>query len=148
MYPKLWVEEDEEEGKNLFEEELIQTQIDRFRKKYTFCYHKINDTASGNKLVANIGKYLDKQLNVVVFNFVDMLSHARTDSKMIRELAADDAAYRSLTVSWFKHSAIMDFFQRLANSGVKVVITTDHGTIKVNNPNLRYENNFRINRFL
>ena len=129
MYPKLWVDEDEEEGKNKYEEELIRTQIERFRKKYTFSYHKINDTTSGSKLVANLKQNLDKQLNVVVFNFVDMLSHARTDSKMIRELAADDSGYRSLTTSWFKHSSIMDFFQQVSKTGYKVVITTDHGTI-------------------
>ena len=133
MYPKLWVDEDEEEGKNKYEEELIRTQIERFRKKYTFSYHKINDTISGSKLVANLKQNLDKQLNVVVFNFVDMLSHARTDSKMIRELAADDSGYRSLTTSWFKHSSIMDFFQQVSKTGYKVVITTDHGTIKVSN---------------
>lgn len=133
MYPNLWIDEDVDEGKNNYEEELIKTQIERFRKKYTFSYNKINDTASGAKLTTNIKQYLDKQLNVVVFNFVDMLSHARTDSKMIRELASDDAAYRSLTVSWFKHSSIMEFFQQISDKGYKVIITTDHGTIKVNN---------------
>lgn len=156
MYPDYWVEEDEEDGKNLYEEELIKTQIERFRKKYTFAYHKINDNANGSKFVANISKTMDKQLNVVVFNFVDMLSHARTDSKMIRELAADDAAYRSLTSSWFKHSSIADFFQQIADKGVKVIITTDHGTIKVNNAikvvgdkntntNLRYKEGKNLN---
>jgi hypothetical protein len=150
MYPKLWVDEDEEEGKNLYEEELIQTQLDRFRKRYTFSYHKINDSVSCEKLVDALPSLSDKQLNVVVFNFVDMLSHARTDSKMIRELASTEAAYRSLTVSWFKHSPIIQFFKKLAERDVKVVITTDHGTIRVDkairvvgdrntNTNLRYK---------
>lgn len=150
MYPKLWVDEDEEEGKNLYEEELIQTQLDRFRKRYSFSYHKINDSVSCEKLVDALPSLSDKQLNVVVFNFVDMLSHARTDSKMIRELASTEAAYRSLTVSWFKHSPIIQFFKKLAERDVKVVITTDHGTIRVDkairvigdrntNTNLRYK---------
>ena len=133
MFPKLWVEEEDEEGKNLHEEELIQTQIDRFRKKYTFSYNKINDSQSGEKLVDNIASLMQNQLNVVVFNFVDMLSHARTESKMIRELASSEAAYRSLTLSWFKHSSILDFLKVLAQKNVKVMITTDHGTIRSNN---------------
>ncbi|MBP5458068.1 MAG: PglZ domain-containing protein [Paludibacteraceae bacterium] len=133
MFPKLWVEEEDEEGKNLHEEELIQTQIDRFRKKYTFSYNKINDSQSGEKLVENMASLMQNQLNVVVFNFVDMLSHARTESKMIRELASSEAAYRSLTLSWFKHSSILDFLKLLAQKNVKVLITTDHGTIRTNN---------------
>ena len=132
MYPQYWVDENEEEGKNNFEEELIQTQIDRFRKKYTFSYHKINDSIACEKLISDYSKYEKNQLNVVVFNFVDMLSHARTDSKMIRELASTEAAYRSLTKSWFKHSQICDFFRLLSEKGAKVVITTDHGSIRVN----------------
>lgn len=133
MFPEYWVDEDEEEGKNIYEEDLLRTQIERFRKKYTFSYHKINDSVSGEKLNSDLKRLLDNQLNVVVFNFVDMLSHARTDSKMIRELAATEAAYRSLTKSWFQHSSIVEFFQLLAKNKVKVLLTTDHGTIKVNN---------------
>ena len=133
MFPQYWVDEEEEEGKNNFEEELIRTQIERFRKKYTFSYHKINDSTSCEKLIADYQQYAKNQLNVVVFNFVDMLSHARTDSKMIRELASSEAAYRSLTKSWFQHSSIVDFFHLLSEKKAKVMITTDHGTIKVNN---------------
>lgn len=134
MFPDLWVDEDEEEGKNMYEEELLKTQIERFRKKYTFSYHKINDSVSGEKLNSEITQLLENQLNVVVFNFVDMLSHARTDSKMIRELASTEAAYRSLTKSWFQHSSIVEFFKILSKRNVKIMLTTDHGTIKVNNP--------------
>ena len=134
MYPKLWVDEEEEEGKNMHEEALIQTQLDRFRKKYAFSYHKINDSQSGEKLIEKIPQLLNNQLNVCVLNFIDMLSHARTESKMMRELANDEAAYRSLTLSWFKHSATRDLFKVLAQKGIKVLITTDHGTIKVDSP--------------
>jgi len=133
MYPQFWVDDDEEEGKNMCEEELIQTQLDRFRKKYAFSYHKINDNTAGEKLVENLPRFIDNPLNVIVFNFVDMLSHARTDSKMIRELASSEAAYRSLTLSWFKHSSIIEFFKVLATKDIKIVVTTDHGTIRVNN---------------
>ncbi len=134
MFPDLWVDEDEEEGKNLNEAPLIQTILDRYRKRYKFSYNKINDSAAGEKLLQNFHNFSNYDLNVVVVNFVDMLSHARTESKMIRELAYSDAAYRSLTESWFKHSTIVDLFKQIANKGFKVVLTTDHGTVRVNNP--------------
>lgn len=134
MYPNLWVEEIEDEGKNLNEDLLIQTQIDRFRKNYSFSYNKIHTSAYGSKFVQSLNSLSNNQLNVIVINFVDMLSHARTDSQMIRELAANEAAYRSLTRSWFKHSSISDMFKHIANMGYSIVLTTDHGTIRVKNP--------------
>lgn len=134
MFPELWVDEDEEEGKNLNEEPLIKTQIERFRKKYTFSYNKLLSSNAGDKLMQTFNTLLHNQLNVLVVNFVDMLSHARTDSKMIRELAGSEAAYRSLTRSWFEHSGTIDMLKRMADKGYKVIFTTDHGTIQVNNP--------------
>ena len=134
MFPDLWVDEESEEGKNLNEAPLIQTQIDRFRKKYTFSYNKVHDSQYGEKLLATIPSLTRNQLNVIVLNFVDMLSHARTESKMIRELAQSEAAYRSLTKSWFQHSSTLELFKRIAERGAKVIVTTDHGTIRVTNP--------------
>lgn len=133
MYPKYWVEDDDEGSKNQFEAELLQTQMDRFRRKNKFSYHKINDPDTGRKVVDNYKSLLTNDLNVIVFNFVDILSHARTEIKMIRELAADEAAYRSLTMSWYMHSSLRDLLVKLATENVTVVITTDHGTIRVNN---------------
>ena len=134
LFPDLWVDEESEEGKNLNEAPLIQTQIDRFRKSYTFSYNKVHDSAYGEKLLGMIPSLLKNQLNVVVLNFVDMLSHARTESKMIRELAQSEAAYRSLTRSWFQHSTTLELFRRIAGRGYKVIVTTDHGTIRVEKP--------------
>ena len=134
MFPHLWVDEDEEEGKNLNESELISTQFDRFRRKCKFSYNKVNDSVGGEKLLREFSNLLNNDLNVVVLNFIDMLSHARTESKMIRELARTDAAYRSLAESWFRHSSAMELFKLIAQSGVKVVVTTDHGTIRVDTP--------------
>ena len=133
MFPDLWVDEEEEEGKNLNESPLIHTAIARFRKQYKFTYNKINGNAFAEKLLGQFSKLEAADLNVIVVNFIDMLSHARTESKMIRELASTDAAYRSLTESWFKHTSIMDIFRRIAEKGYRVVLTTDHGTIKVDN---------------
>ncbi|MCQ2343016.1 MAG: PglZ domain-containing protein [Paludibacteraceae bacterium] len=133
MSPDLWVEEDDEEGKNLNEKDLIQTQLDRFRKRYGFSYYKINESDFCEKITRQF-RQLKTPLNVVVINFIDMLSHSRTDSKMMRELMADEAAYRSLTQSWFRHSPTLAMFRQIAELGYKVVLTTDHGTIRVNDP--------------
>ena len=134
MFPELWVDEESEEGKNLNEAPLIRTMIERFRKKYTFSYNKVHDSQYGEKLLNMIPSLKGNQLNVIVLNFVDMLSHARTESKMIRELAQSEAAYRSLTRSWFRHSTTLELFRRIARQGCKVILTTDHGTIRVNDP--------------
>ena len=134
LYPDLWVEEEDEEGKNMNEEALIQTQLDRFRRKIPFSYHKVNNTQYGEKLVEQLKALKENPLNVCVLNFVDMLSHARTESKMMRELANTESAYRSLTLSWFRHSSTFNLFKELAQQGYKVVVTTDHGTIRVNKP--------------
>ena len=134
MFPDLWVDEESEEGKNLNEAPLIQTLLDRYRRKIHFSYSKMNDSAAGEKLMQNFGMFKNYELNVLVFNFVDMLSHARTESKMIRELANSDEAYRSVTVSWFKNSNVLDIFKLMAENGYKVILTTDHGTIKVDRP--------------
>lgn len=134
MFPELWVDEDEEEGKNLNEAPLIQTQIDRYRRRDTFSYHKINDAQGAERLVTQFKQFDNYDLNVVVVNFIDLLSHARTESKTLRELTGDEAAYRSLTATWFRHSPLREFFTLLAESNYKVVITTDHGSIRVNNP--------------
>lgn len=134
MFPDLWVDEESEEGKNLNEAPMIQTMLDRYRKKYSFSYHKVHEARYGERLLNNINSLKEHDLNVVVLNFVDMLSHARTESKMIRELANSEAAYRSLTTSWFKHSTTYNLFKRIAEMGYKVILTTDHGTIRVKNP--------------
>lgn len=145
MFPDLWIDEDEEESKNLNEAPLIKTCLDRFRRKNTFSYHKINDVAGGEKLVAQLPQLLNNDLNVAVFNFIDMLSHSRTESKMIRELASTEAAYRSLTLSWFRHSPLRDLLKELAARKMRVVITTDHGSIRVDNPIKVQANNGEIN---
>ncbi|MDR1343986.1 MAG: PglZ domain-containing protein [Tannerellaceae bacterium] len=134
LFPELWVDEESEEGKNLNEAPLIQTQIDRFRKKYSFSYSKTNDSPHGERLLNNLPSLMQNQLNVIVLNFIDMLSHARTEMKVIRELAQSEAAYRSLTKSWFQHSFTMELFHRIAGKDCKIILTTDHGTIRVDDP--------------
>ncbi len=134
MFPELWVDEDEEEGKNLNEEPLISTQLQRYRRRNTFSYHKMNTSAEAEHLIALLPQLSRNDLNVVVFNFIDMLSHARTESRMVRELANNESAYRSITLSWFRHSVIADFFRQLSQSDYTVIVTTDHGSIRCTKP--------------
>lgn len=134
MFPALWVDEEDEEGKNLNEEELIATQISRYRRKDTFSYAKVLTSAAAEKYMDTLNGLARNDINVLVINFIDMLSHARTESLMVRELAANEAAYRSITLSWLRHSAIKRLFRYLADNRYTVVITTDHGSIQVNTP--------------
>lgn len=134
MFPHLWVDEDEDEGKNLNESELVATLFDRYRRSCRFSYNKVNNSTDADRLLREFANLRQNDLNVVVLNFIDMLSHARTESRMIRELARTDAAYRSLAESWFRHSPALELFRRIAATGAKVVLTTDHGTVRVDNP--------------
>lgn len=134
MFPELWVDEESEEGKNINESPLIATQLERFRRRDRFSYTKINDSQGVEKLTRELSSLEQNNLNVVVLNFIDMLSHARTELKMIRELASNNAAYRTLTQSWFRHAGTIDLFRAIAARGYHIVLTTDHGTIRVNNP--------------
>ena len=151
LYPEKWLNDEDEGGKNMFEEDFLKDQIKRLHlQNNKSSYTKITNIDYGRKVINKIDNMKHNNLNVIVYNFVDMLSHARTEMKVIKELADDDSAYRSLTVSWFEHSPINDIISKIAKQGAKMVITTDHGTINVNkpskvigdrkvNPNLRYK---------
>jgi hypothetical protein len=133
-FPDKWKNDDDEGGKNLFEEDFLADNLRRNGFTEKFSYNKITNLNNGKKLVDNFSNLLQNKLNVIVYNFVDMLSHARTDMEVIRELADNDAAYRSLTMSWFNHSPLFEVFKLIAKNGCDVMVTTDHGTIKVEDP--------------
>lgn len=134
IYPDLWEEDDRTGNKNIHEQALMQAQLSRLGRKEKFYYGKATNTKSEKKLTQSLDSIRQSDLSVLVFNFVDMMSHARTEMEMIRELAGDEKAYRSLTLSWFNHSLLLELLKSLAETKVKVVLTTDHGTIRVNNP--------------
>ena len=134
MFPELWVDEDEEEGKNLNEEPLVRTQIERFRRHDSFSYHKVNDSVGAERLLSHLNELEKNDLNVIVVNFIDMLSHARTESRMVRELANNESAYRSITLSWFRHSVMADLLKALSRIDCKIILTTDHGSIRASKP--------------
>ena len=156
FYPNLWEDEDSDEGKNNFEEDWLKINLEKSRMPIKFSYHKIIQTHQGKSVLDQFHSLLQNDLNVLVYNFVDMVSHARTDMKMIRELAPDESAYRSLTKSWFEHSSLFELFKKIHQSGMDVIVTTDHGTKKVNKPyriigdknvttNLRYKQGKNLN---
>ena len=134
IYPEYWKNDVDEGGKNNHEKEFLDTQIKRLGKDIDFDYIKITNFQSGKKLVDNFNKQKSKDLTVLVYNFVDMLSHAKTEMEVIKELAADDKSYRSITESWFKNSPLLEVIQQAKHMGFQLMITTDHGTINVKTP--------------
>jgi len=155
-HPQYWIPEDAEGSKNKFEGELLGEQLKRFGKNIKYSYNKILNLDAGRKLADNLSNLYRNELNVIVYNFVDMLSHARTEMEIIRELADDEPAYRSLMVSWFEHSSLFDIIKQLADNQIPIMITTDHGSVRVEDPvkivgdrntttNLRYKSGRNLN---
>jgi YesN/AraC family two-component response regulator len=134
LHPDYWKNDTDEGGKNLFENEFLQAQLKRLGLNISSKYFKVSNLSFGKKLADNFKKNKDNDLTVIVYNFVDMISHAKTDMEVIKELASTDKAYRSLTKSWFENSPLFDIIQQASNLGFKLIITTDHGTINVKNP--------------
>lgn len=133
-FPKYWVDEEDDGTKNQFESELLGEQLRRYGKDIRYSYNKVLNLNVGKKLAESMSNLMVNKLNVIVYNFVDMLSHARTEMEMIRELAEDEPAYRSLMLSWFKHSSLFDIIKFIAQKKCDMVITTDHGSVYVKDP--------------
>lgn len=156
-YSNYWVDDHEDGGKNLYEKELLQSQLNRLvRREVQSDYLKITNVNAARQMSDNIYNYLNNDLTVIVYNFIDMLSHARTEMEVLKELAGDEKAYRSLTMSWFENSPLKVALDKLKDKKVKVFITTDHGTIRVHKPskivgdkstttNLRYKMGRNLN---
>ena len=155
-FPHLWKNDHEEGGKNLHEKEFLEDQMQRLgMAKNKMVYHKVVKQQYGEKLVQQFNNLLQNDLNVIVYNFVDMLSHSKTDMDMIRELAGNDKSYRALTKTWFENSSLSEMLKKIADSGCYLFLTTDHGTINVGVPskvigdretsaNLRYKSGRRL----
>ena len=134
QFPQYWKNDVEDGGKNLYEAEFLEAHLKRLGLNIKQEYFKITNLANGKKLAENFKALKDNDLVTVVYNFVDMLSHAKTEMDVVKELASDDKAYRSLTLSWFKNSPLLEIIQQAQKMGFKLIITTDHGTINVKNP--------------
>lgn len=157
QFPNEWKNDDDEGGKNMSEELFLRAQLKRLKKDdIRLSYTKVLNHADGQQLVNNVHNLLGNELNVIVYNFVDMLSHARTEMEVLKELAADETSYRSLTKSWFEHSPLHQALKKIADKPVRIVLATDHGSVRVNTPykvqgdkqttaNLRYKHGRNLN---
>lgn len=134
LMPDLWLNDNQEGGKNRYEEDFLRRQLQQFGKPYKMSFDKLVRPEQGKKLLESIDRLSHVDLSVVVYNFLDILSHARTESEIIRELAEEEVAFRSLTRSWFEHSDLWEIMKQLSERGHTIVITSDHGTIRVDNP--------------
>ncbi len=134
-FPLEWKNDDEEGGKNLYEEMFFANQLKHLKMdKLKWQYVKITNNEDARFLEDNIHNYLSNDLTVIVYNFVDMLSHARTEMEVLKELAGDEVSYRSLVVSWFEHSPLHRALKKIAEKNIQVFMTTDHGSVKVKTP--------------
>jgi len=133
-YPQWWKDDTDEGGKNLHEADFLEAQIKRYKLPYKSNYIKILNHQFGQKIIQQFNRLTNYDLNVIVYNFVDMISHAKTEMDMIKELAPNDKAYRSLTKSWFMNSPLFDIIKLAAKNRMRLMITTDHGTINVKHP--------------
>ncbi|PUZ27980.1 two-component system response regulator [Chitinophaga parva] len=155
-FPEQWRNDDEEGGKNLFEDLFLAQQLKNLKKDLKFSYTKVTNHQDGQHMVNNIHNLLDYPLNVIVYNFVDMLSHARTEMEVLKELAGDEVSYRSITASWFEHSPLHQALKKLADRKINLIVATDHGSVRVKTPvkvigdkqtttNLRYKHGRNLN---
>lgn len=157
QFPQLWKNDEEEGGKNLHEEEFFKSLLRRLKKdNLKYSYTKILNNQAGQDLVNNIHNLLNNDINIIVYNFVDMLSHARTEMEVLKELAGDEISYRSVTRSWFEHSPLHQALKRIADKKINLILATDHGSVRVKTPvkvigdkqtttNLRYKHGRNLN---
>ncbi|ULQ52560.1 bifunctional response regulator/alkaline phosphatase family protein [Flavihumibacter fluvii] len=157
QFPEYWKNDEEEGGKNLHEELFFRAQLKRLKREdVKFSYVKVVNHQAGNDLVNNIHNLMGNDLNIIVYNFVDMLSHARTEMEVLKELASDEISYRSITASWFEHSPLFQALKKVADKKINLVLATDHGSVRVNTPhkvvgdkqttaNLRYKHGRNLN---
>jgi CheY-like chemotaxis protein len=157
QFPTQWKNDDDEGGKNLFEEEFFRVSLKRLKKdNLKFSYTKVVNHQAGQDLVNNIHNLMNNDINIIVYNFVDMLSHARTEMEVLKELASDEISYRSITASWFEHSPLNQALKKIADKKINLVLATDHGSVRVKTPykvigdkqtttNLRYKHGRNLN---
>ncbi len=129
--PQFWVEDPKEElSLNRFERELLGAQlVAKGLRDRNYKYVKVSNISQANELYRQIGGFADIPLVALVFNFLDILAHGRSQSEILQEIAPDESAFRSLMASWFRHSALYDILKSLAKAGAMVVVTSDHGSV-------------------
>jgi CheY-like chemotaxis protein len=159
LYPELWKAGTEDESsRNRYERQLLDAQLQRL--KLTFKtepkYVKVLDIAEGDNLARKIYSYRNGSLLSVVYNFLDILAHGRSESEILKEIAPDEGAFRSLMRSWFLHSSLFEILKYLSRQDCTVLLTTDHGSVlgtrgtvahgkKDTSTNLRYKYGDNLN---
>lgn len=155
-YPDFWSDEEDEGNKNDFEFQLVKEFFSRNRRDIKISYSKIFNEEFANSKLKNIKALYANDLNIFVFNFIDLLSHAKTNIQMVKDLAKDEKAYRNLVKVWFEDSYLHFLLQEISGTNIKLVLTTDHGTVLVKNPvkvigdrhsstNIRYKQGRNLN---
>jgi CheY-like chemotaxis protein len=156
-FPSYWKNDFEEGGKNLHEEIFFNAMLkNKCKAALKTSFTKVVNHQAGQDLLNNIHNLLKNDINVIVYNFVDMLSHARTEMEVLKELAADEKSYRSITASWFEHSPLHQALRKIADKKIQIILTTDHGSIRVQKPvkvlgdkettaNIRYKHGRNLN---
>lgn len=134
-FPDKWLNDNEDGNKNQFEKEFLDDQMKRLGlSDLTTQYYKILNSDFEKKVLDDFHKYKNKNLTVIVYNFIDILSHAKTDNQIVSQMIRDDKTYRSITKSWFENSYLFQIIKKAQEEGMKILLTTDHGTIFVRKP--------------
>ncbi|ADX67222.1 MULTISPECIES: PglZ domain-containing protein [Weeksella] len=134
-YPEYWLNDHEEGNKNSNEKEFLSDQLKRLGKgNLSMNYFKILNSDFERKISDDFNNFKNNNLNVIVYNFIDILSHAKTDNKIVSEMIRNDKTYRSITKHWFENSYLLEIVKKASTEGIKIIVTTDHGTIYVKEP--------------
>lgn len=134
-FPNEWKNDNEEGNKNQFEKEFLLDQMKRLGlSQLSLQYFKVLNSDFEKKILDDFHQYKNKNLTVIVYNFIDILSHAKTDNRIVSQLIRDDKTYRSITKNWFENSYLLQIVKKAQEEGMKVLLTTDHGTIFVRKP--------------
>jgi len=158
LYPDLWDRSSNEASRNRHERQLLDRQLAvlglNFKNEPK--YVKVLDFDEGQNLAKKISSYANTPLLSIVYNFVDILVHGRSESEILQEVAPNEAAFRSLMKSWFEYSHMFELLRKIAEWNCAVVITTDHGSVigtkgtiaygkKDTSTNLRYKYGDNLN---
>lgn len=133
-YPQYWKHDHEDGTKNDYEKQLLEEFFKRYRRNVTVGYEKVLEYNYGKRVNERFDQLVKNDIIAVVYNFIDTLSHARTDNKMVQELAFDLQHYRKLTKTWFENSPLIDLLKKLAAAGIRTFITSDHGSTNITKP--------------
>ncbi|MDH4223675.1 MAG: PglZ domain-containing protein, partial [candidate division Zixibacteria bacterium] len=159
LYPDLWKAGTlDDYSRNRYERQLLDILLKKLKLSFKTepKYVKVLDAAEGDNLARKISSYKNSSLLSIVFNFLDILAHGRSESEILKEIAPDEGAFRSLMRSWFLHSSLFEILKYLSRQDCSILLTTDHGSVlgtrgsvahgkKDTSTNLRYKYGDNLN---